>query len=92
MVRAAPALPRCLICSLRSLDLSLEPAAFVASGERKSVFTICSCSAAARKISVLVYSETVTPILRAVPSTIFMADSMSLALRSGNLVVAMSRT
>jgi len=39
-------------CSLRSLDLSLKPAAFVASGERKSVFTICSCSAAARKIEI----------------------------------------
>jgi len=39
-------------CSLRSLDLSLKPAVFVASGERKSVFTICSCSAAAREIEI----------------------------------------
>ena len=34
----------------------------------------------------------VTPIERAVPSTIFIAASMSLALRSGSLVVAISRT
>lgn len=33
-----------------------------------------------------------TPIERAVPSTIFMAASMSLALRSGILVWAISRT
>src|SRR3954447_3543134 len=34
----------------------------------------------------------VTPIERAVPSTIFIAASTSLALRSGILVVAISRT
>jgi hypothetical protein len=33
-----------------------------------------------------------TPIERAVPSTIFIAASMSLALRSGSLVCAISRT
>ena len=37
-------------------------------------------------------SATVTPMERAVPSTIFIAASMSLALRSGSLVVAISRT
>src|SRR5665811_1949017 len=36
--------------------------------------------------------STVTPMLRAVPSTIFMAAAMSFALRSGILVSAISRT